>query len=370
MRPRRSALALGSLVLGLGLAVAADARQDAAPPPVEPPTFVDRLDVVLTTIVVRVVGRDGAPLLGLGRDDFRLLAGDREIAIEAVEWVGSEDPDAVVERELAAGLDAPPVELDAPPRGKLVVFFVQADFHPSRLSGQLRTLPYAIRFLDTLGLQDQAAVVSFDSHLKLRQDFTQERGLVEEALAAGLRKGPGRWPRRPQAPPSLARFLPEDGARRAATPEQALARTAHALEPLPGEKVIVWVGWGLGNLTPLGVRMPAEYGEALAALTRAKASVFVLDVTSADYHTLEEGLKQVVADTGGTYAKTYHFPAGATARLARAVSGHYLLYVRLTATPPGGRPHELRLELRPDHPQRRAARILTPRLITNPEPGR
>ena len=98
--------------------------------------------------------------------------------------------------------------------------------------------------------------------------------------------------------------------------------------PLPGEKTIVFLGWGLGNLTPIGVRMPPAYDDALRALDAARATVFVLDVSTADYHSLEFGLEQVAEDTGGTYEKTHIFPDGATRRIARSMDGHYLLYYR------------------------------------------
>ena len=48
-------------------------------------------------------------------------------------------------------------------------------------------------------------------------------------------------------------------------------------------------------------------------------------MTDADYHTLEVGLEQVAADTGGFYAKTHLFPAQAMTRLEGAMAGHYVL---------------------------------------------
>ncbi len=57
----------------------------------------------------------------------------------------------------------------------------------------------------------------------------------------------------------------------------------------------------------------------------SRTTVFVLDVTTADYHTLEEGLREIAASTGGIYESTHRFAGQATARLARAISGHYVL---------------------------------------------
>jgi hypothetical protein len=57
----------------------------------------------------------------------------------------------------------------------------------------------------------------------------------------------------------------------------------------------------------------------------ARVAVFCLDVTNADYHSLEVGLEQVASDTGGFYAKTHLFPAQAMRRLEGALVGHYVL---------------------------------------------
>jgi hypothetical protein len=114
-------------------------------------------------------------------------------------------------------------------------------------------------------------------------------------------------------------------ARRAASPEKALEVTARALATLPGEKSIVYLGWGLGRYTSSGVQMTPAYAPAVRALTAAHASVFVLDVTSADFHSLEVGLQGVAAATGGTYAKTNVLPGLATDALTRTLSGYYLL---------------------------------------------
>jgi hypothetical protein len=72
--------------------------------------------------------------------------------------------------------------------------------------------------------------------------------------------------------------------------------------------------------------------------------VFTLDVTDADYHSLEVGLEQVSYDTGGFYAKTHLFQAQALRRLEGALAGHYVLVLEAPRLPPG--PHRLRVRLR------------------------
>ncbi len=322
---------LAALALA-GATLLAQAPPAASPPPEATPappagSYAETLEVELATLEVRVEDRTtGGALTGLGVADFRLFAGGRELPIEAVEWVGAAAPslDAGSLAELEAAGVAPP------PAGKRVVIFVQADFHPSRMSGQLRMLPEAKRFLDTLGYEDRIAVVSFDSHLKLRLDFTDDRERVRRALDEAILSGPEPWLRK-SGGPSLARTFDFAAAKRAAKPEQGLEITARALEPLPGAKVLVYLGWGLGRFGALGVTLPPEYGAAVDSLRRGRTAVFVLDVTDADYHSLEVGLREIAYDTGGTYSKTRHNPKAATNRVSALLTGHYVLYFR----PPG-----------------------------------
>ena len=50
-------------------------------------------------------------------------------------------------------------------------------------------------------------------------------------------------------------------------------------------------------------------------------AVFCLDVTDADSHTLEAGLKVTAADTGGFFVRTHLFPGQAMRRLSGALAG-------------------------------------------------
>ena len=74
--------------------------------------------------------------------------------------------------------------------------------------------------------------------------------------------------------------------------------------------------------------MESKYVAARQALESARASVFSIDFTQADSHSLEAGLGQVAGDTGGFYAKTFHFPRIAVDRLQKTLAGHYELEVR------------------------------------------
>lgn len=316
------------------------------------PSFGDEIAVRLVTVVTRVVDGGGNPVLGLTPADFRVRVGRREVPVAAVDWVSADTANAADAPNAAnaangagasdsgAGGGVEPGEA-APPAGlagKLVVIFVQADNNsPSRVRGHLRTLPFTRELLDALQPADRVAVVSFDSHLKLWQDFTRDREAVPAAIYRAIHFG-GRPPEPDAgaATPSLARHFDFDAALHAASPERALAVTAAALAALPGEKVLVFLAWGLGDFSPMGTQMTPAFAPAVRALTAARATVFVLDVTEADSHSLEVGLQGMAEATGGTYDKTNLFPSLAIRQLARTISGYYVLSLDAAALPESG----------------------------------
>jgi VWFA-related protein len=278
------------------------------------------VDVDSVVVDARVVDGAGRPILGLTPRDFRLKVDGRAVEVQSVTWVAEDappDPDAT-----AAAVQA---GVPAPPRGRLIVFFFQKDLEPSRIMGFLQMLRRARDMVDDLDEQDRVAVVSFDTHLKVWTDFTSDRARLRHALDRSVL-----FERVPtlnvEAEPSLVAHLEPGAGRRAAAPESALLVLGEALKELPGAKSLVLFGWGMGRWSPgFGVFLDADYGPARRALVAGRVTVFALDVTTADYHTLEVGLEQVAEDTGGFYAKTHLFPSQALARLEHALSGHYVI---------------------------------------------
>ncbi|HEY8183167.1 MAG TPA: hypothetical protein VII32_13080, partial [Thermoanaerobaculia bacterium] len=128
--------------------------------------------------------------------------------------------------------------------------------------------------------------------------------------------------------PSLASRLDPQEMKDAANPETALLMIGNALRPIPGPKSMIFFSWGLGRLSGGRVFMERGYGPARQALEGARVSVFSLDFTQADAHSLAVGLGQVSADTGGFYASTFRFPQIAIERLHKTLAGHYELEVR------------------------------------------
>ncbi len=312
----------------------------AAPCPLGAQEVPFREAVLVERVVLeaRALDSAGEPILGLVRDDFQVFVDDTPVPLESAEWVPEQAILGPVPGGTASTAPPPPLE----PRRRIVILYFQTDFHPSRLSGLMRLRPRLAAFLAALNPQDLVAVVRFDSHLKLQVDLTTDREAVRRAIPpaaslppAGLAPSAGE--------PSLAAHLDPARALQAATPEAGLALTARALEAIPGVKSLVYVGWGLGRFTPSGVRLPRAYFDAAAALSRARTTVFVLDVTDADFHSLELGLQRVAEDTGGLYARTHLFPFVAMNRLAGALAGYYELVFEKPDLPRGRHFVEVRL---------------------------
>jgi VWFA-related protein len=354
-------MARGAVGITIALAASAArlAAQETLPPlPQRPRTrppvderagsFREEARVERVVIDAHVTDNDGEPIRDLGVADFALKVDGKRVPIESIEWIpaGTSESPTPVAGEIS-WTDAPtidqPVLAYAP--GRLIVLFYQTDHEPVRVQGFMRMVAHADRLLETFLPTDRIAVASFDSHLKLRLDFTDDLAKVRDAMIACLRTGsPERLP--PGPFPSLARHFDYEAALDASTPERGLDLVAQALEPIPGGKSMLYFGWGLGTVGGVTGPVPREkkdYQKALSALSAARVNIFTLDVTDADYHTLEYRLEGVSEATGGTYHKTHLFPDAAIDRVTRAISGRYVVVFVKPALARGG--HEVELKL-------------------------
>jgi VWFA-related protein len=290
--------------------------------PSPPPRFKDAVTVERLVVDVRVVDAAGQPVLGLRPEDFKIKLDGKPVALESALWVGEsteEDPGIVVTPEGAPA----PAPASSFPEPRLVVFLLQKDLERSRIVGLLTMVEKAEGLLASLAPGDRVAALLFDSHLRTLFDFTDERARARRLLRDGLLRS--ELAAQESDEPSLLAHLDRWAMKRAASPERALQVIGEALQALPGPKTLVFFGWGLGRFGGGGVSMTPDYDPARHALQKARCSVFALDVTDADYHSLEVGLIQVAEDTGGFYAKTHVFPDAALRRMERALSGYYVL---------------------------------------------
>jgi VWFA-related protein len=309
----------------------------------QPPRFAERVDVTRILIDARVVDDGGRPVNDLGVEDFGVELGGKAARVDSVQWVAGVTDDAPT-------LDAPAVARTTfqVSSGRLIVFVFQKSFERGRMPGLMRMLIESRAFIDSLTPRDRVAVLSFDSRLRIWLDFTNDRTRVAHALERGILLETPPASQASAEPSLVARLDPAD-VRRAHSIERALRLIGEALEDLPGAKSVVLVGHGFGRLGLGGVSMENEYSATRVALQAARASVFCLDVTDADYHSLEAGLQLVAEDTGGFFVRTHIFPRHAIDRLTGALAGHYVLFVENPGLPSGSHRIEVRLTRRNGH---------------------
>ncbi|HEY7113482.1 MAG TPA: VWA domain-containing protein [Thermoanaerobaculia bacterium] len=313
--------------------------------PDRPGGYREEARVERVVVDAYVTGSDGEPMPDLTVEDFRVIVDGRRVALESAEWISAEASETAPAEPAAGEAPAEEPRRDAPPPGRLLIFFFQTSFEPARLDGFLRMALQAHRFVRDMLPTDRIAVVSFDSHLKLRQDFTGDHAKLDQAIDAAILTGPPPPPD-PDSSPVLARHFDFYGAKKAETPERALLLLARAAQPIPGAKSMLFFGWGLGTIGGMSGPNATEVRDYFAALRRiaaARISIFSLDVSTADYHTLETSLRIVSEATGGLYEKTHIFPRLAMDRVRRAISGRYQLVFKRPEGPSGF--HDVKVEL-------------------------
>ena len=313
--------------------------------------YVEEITVEILSLPVRIVDRAGAPVEGLRPQDLEVRIGNTPVEPASLEWVSTNAPGAgpVATASLASNASSrpsrtlDPLALPTEANAGLKIFFVQTDFEPTRIRGHLRVRPLVEELLRSFHPDDRIAVLTFDSHLRLWLDFTTDRQAAGDILYEAIKPGGQPLPRRPRRGPSLLAHLDLGAARQVASTEKALAMTADALAEIPGPKEMIFVGWGMGLYRAGAVHMTPDFGKTMAALGRAEVTVFVLDVTEADWHALEAGLKTMAQTTGGSYQSTFHFASQTTRRLARILRGHYVLTVDRGAYPEASGPLRIHL---------------------------
>ena len=355
------------------------------------PVVTERVDVSRVLIDVRVIGDEGELVAWLRPDDFEVRIGGELVDVESALWLGADGREAFLPSdEIEMWTGGGPVDLESalwpdedesgwaplasdhfevrtgelgdvdsawlgadepdwtplpsaefaaalPPgdRRQLVVFFVQKSLQADRARGLLRLLQDSDRLLARVGRDDRVAVVSFEHHFKLWLDFTADLDRAREVLAWDvMQEDPPVL--EPQAELSIVAGIGQAEGQQIWHVEDALRRLGEVLEPMPGSKSVVLIGYGFDH----GF---TRYERALDALDAARAAVFSLDVTP-DYQTFEPALRDLSRHTGGLFLTT-DYPRRAVDQMASAVSGgRYVLFTRAPDLQPGS--HSIEVELR------------------------
>lgn len=281
------------------------------------PVLRELVRVERVLLDVRALDSRGRPISDLKPADLLLQVDGVEVAVESLDWIDGSRPDL---SGLPAG--AVPPSWEGAAEGRLVVLFFQRDLSATRLKGLMRMTDLVAEFVAGLRPQDRVALVVHDTGLLIYSDFTTDRertaALLSEAVVRQMPPPPVEAGRAP----SLVRNIDPQAAAAAAAADQGLLLLATALDALPGSKTLIYIGWSMNRR--LGTPSPA-LGQAAGLMIHGRVTMFSLDVTDADYHTLEGPLFQTATETGGFYLKTHVFSELAMDRVEYALAGHYEL---------------------------------------------
>ena len=188
-------------------------------------------------------------------------------------------------------------------------------------------------------LDDWVAVVSYDTKLKVQQDFTQNKQEILRGITrAAEGHDPGaNWPSRlPDAGEvSLRSHLPQgkELSRRTERIYDAFNVLAEAAGEIVGRKNLIFFGTGFGDTGNFGLYRPDSrfFPEMVETLNDANVAVYTLDLvpSQVDY-TLADALNQLADETGGRYFNRFTDFANPLRQVGTENSGYYLLSYRST----------------------------------------
>ncbi len=288
------------------LLLLAAATQSAPPTPTAPPSgqVSEQIRVERVVLRGRVIDRFANRIDGLSKQDFRVLVDGKEVPIEAVDSMSPEEtagagaPTVAVGESQTASTTDPGQDrgaLHEPPSGRLTVMLFQWEIAGQKDTGFVRMMRLAEKTADAARPDEKIAIFGFGSSLRLLQDFTSDHPSLRRAIEAIRAIG---YRGRPADPggPSLSAGIAACGSRDSIS--KAITCIGSSLQALPGQKNLIFYGWMVGR--PKEGPWFVEYPAMIEAVTRADAAVYVLDVS--DYgHTLQTGLEQLAADTGGLF---------------------------------------------------------------------
>ncbi len=324
--------ALASWLFPLALAVLLAPHPALAQDP-DPERFEEELVVSEVLIDALVTDKDGRVILGLGKDDFKVIEGGREMEIAGVSFYSSQ------ERVPSAAAELPGFDLsDVPEDRHFIIFFQELRSGGRGINNLFARQQRAAREIEEwvvsgLDPADVVAVVSYGYKLKVHQDFTRDRQALLEAITAAA-KGvdpESSWPsrQRPEAEIGpLLEALPSGKklSKQTKNVYQGLQVLARAAATVPGRKNLVFVGVGFD--APRSTEYRRMY-PTVKALNDANVAAYTIDLvpTNTD-HSSRASLNHLAMATGGDFFFTFIRFGSPLARIAKTTSGYYLIAYR------------------------------------------
>lgn len=308
--------------------------------------FQGEVNVNEVLLDVLVTDAKGNVIVGLDKNDFVVSENGKPVALSGVTFYSNR---RLVESSPTLAKQGVSVEQVPEDRYFILLFEDQKDTAqeaPSLLSQQMEAGKRARGWIESEMLpNDWVAVASFDTRLKVQQDFTRDRKALVAAVGDALKgKDPeGNYPSRIDASkgPSLLAGLPKGDELRAKTPNlyeamQAIARSAGNVR---GRKNLLLFTFGLpGRMDTFGHFVPDKryFEPTVQTLNANNVAAYTLDLTPpAVEHTLSDSLNKLADDTGGRYFFNVTNFSTPLDQVARENNGYYLL--SYTSDQPAGK---------------------------------
>jgi VWFA-related protein len=319
-------VALSLLALSLAGPVAAQEPQEQ---------FGERIDVNEVLMDVLVTDGQGNVIVGLGPDDFVVKEDGKPVDLTGVTFYSNR---RLVESSQAVAQKG--IRVDQVPEDRYFILFFEdqkavAQEAPRLLSQQMEAAKRAKGWVDgELLPNDWVAVVSYDTKLKVQQDFTHDkRALVRGIDDAIKAKDPeGNYPSRISSEgPSLLKGMPKGKELRKATGSiyDALQVISEATGTIRGRKNLMIFTYGLpGRTDNFGQFVPdkVNFQPTVEALNANNVAAYMVDITPpGTEHTLSDALNNMASETGGRYFFNVTNFSTPLDQISQENSGYYLL---------------------------------------------
>ena len=246
----------------------------------------------LVLVDVQITDRTGKPVKGLKREQFSVLEDDKPQAvssfdyydIEAIETAAAEDTRPVV---VALGSVAAPEKVHEAVRDRrmIALFFDMTSLAPEDL---LRSTNAAQRFLRAqMTPADLVAVVAFGNQLRVLANFTNDRALLQHAVARLVPGKESQLTAMADAAPQPGEDAVTEDTGAAFTADEtefnifntdrklaAVQALADLLRGIPGKKSVLHF---TGGVTQTGKENRSQLRAATDAANRANVSIYTVD---------------------------------------------------------------------------------------------
>jgi len=324
---RMTAMALIALC-GLGRAAVAQEQPQGQ--------FQGKVNVTEVLLDVLVTDARGNVIVGLDKNEFVVKENGRPVDLTGVTFYSNR---RLLESSPALAKQGVSVDQGTEDRYFILFFEDQKDTAqeaPQLLTQQLEAAKRARGWVDGEMLpSDWVAVVSYDTRLKVQQDFTRDRKALVAAIGDAVKaKDPeGNYPSRIDATkgPSLLAGLPKGRELANRTPKiySALQEIARSAGNIRARKNLLLFTYGLpSNETPFGQFVPDKryFLPTVDALNANNVAVYSLDLTPpAVQHTLSDSLQKMSDDTGGRYFFNVTNFSTPLDQISKENNGYYLL---------------------------------------------